>query len=123
MLARLKTSKNGKSVPQDWTEGLSRLLNDTYSTECKKAGRYFDVYGQIYSQELLLIVSYLSEKDQYTAPIACFLSCDPEDIADEKKVKETQKNYIDIFGLFFDEIFAEEDWNEGVQGGYGDRER
>lgn len=112
MLARKASSKVGKSIPQDWSESLSRLLNETYQDECKQNGRYFDVYGQIYDQELLLIVSYLSEQDEYLAPITCFLSCEPDQMMNEDKVKDTQKNFIDIVGLFFDEIFADSDWNE-----------
>ena len=112
MLARKASSKNGKSIPQDWIESFARLLNETYQSECKKHDRYFDVYGQIYTEELLLVVSWLSEKDLHSAPITCFLSCDPEQIQDEKKVKSTQQDYIDVVGLFFDEIFSSEDWAE-----------
>lgn len=112
MLARKKSSKNGKVIPQDWSEGVARLLNDTYKTECVKEGRYFDVFGQIYPEELLMVVSYLSEKDEYLAPITVFLSSEPDQIATPEKVTETQKNFIDVAGLFFDEIFADEDWND-----------
>ncbi len=41
-----------------------------------------------------------------------FLSSEPDQIAIEEKVKETQKNFIDLVGLFFDEIFADGEWNE-----------
>lgn len=112
MLARKPTSKTGKSIPQEWPESLSRLLNDVYKKECKEAGKYFDVHGLIYPEELLVVVSYVSEKDEYLAPITLFLSCDESDMSTEEKVKETQKNYIDLAGLFFDEIFSDEDWNE-----------
>jgi hypothetical protein len=112
MLARKKTSKKGKNIPQDWLEGLSRLLNETYKTECKKHARYFDVYGQIFPEELLVIVSWLPEKEEGLAPITCFLSCDPDQMNSEKKVKETQAHYVDLAGLFFDEIFAKEDWDD-----------
>ena len=112
MLARKKTSVKGTSIPTDWLEGLSRLLNDSYKDECKKQNRYFDVYGQIYSEELLVIVSWLSEKDIAAAPVALFLSCDPDQMNNEKKVKETQSNYMDLAGLFYDEIFSREDWDE-----------
>jgi hypothetical protein len=112
MLARRKSSKNGKVIPQDWSEGVARLLNETYSTECKKKDRYFDVFGQIYSEELLMVASYLSEKDEYLAPITVFLSSEPDQIATVEKVTETQKNFIDLVGLFFDEIFSEEEWND-----------
>ncbi len=112
MLGRKPTSKNGTSIPSDWLESLARLLNEGYKDECKQHGRYFDVYGQIYDEELLLVVSWLSEKDEYLAPITCFLSCEPAHIQNESKVKETQQNFIDVVGLFFDEIFSNEEWDE-----------
>lgn len=111
MLARKTTSKNGKSIPQDWLEGLSRMLNESYKQECKEHKRYFDVYGQIYQEELLLVVSWLSEADEFLSPITCFLSCEPAQMNTESKVKETQGNFIDVVGLFFDEIFADDEWD------------
>lgn len=112
MLARKNSSQNGKSAPADWIESVSRLLNETYKSECKQNDRYFDVFAQIYPEEFLLGVSYLSEKDEYLTPITLFLSSEADHLSDENKVKETQKNYIDLVGLFFDEIFTTEDWNE-----------
>lgn len=112
MLARNKNSKGGKAIPQDWSEGLARLLNETYKRETKAQNRYFDVYGQIFSDELLVVTSWLSEKDEYESPITLFLSCEADQMNTEKKVKETQENFMDLIGLFFDEIFASDDWNE-----------
>jgi hypothetical protein len=111
MLARSKKSKSGKVIPLDWSEGLARLLNETYKRECKDQNRYFDVYGQIYSEELLVVCSWLSEKDEHLAPITLFLSCDPDQMNSEKKVKETQEHFIELIGLFFDEIFSSEEWD------------
>ena len=112
MLARKKTSKQGKSIPTEWLESLNRLLNETYSSECKKSGRYFDVYGQIFPEELLVTISYLAEKDEYLSPITCFLSCEPDQMATTEKIDETQKNFVDLAGLFYDEIFSSDDWDE-----------
>lgn len=112
MLARKKNSKAGKAVPQDWLEGLSRLLNESYNRENKTQGRYFDVYGQIYSEELLLVVSWLSEKDEYVSPVTLFLSCDADQMNTVKKVKETQESFVELTGLFFDEIFADDEWDK-----------
>lgn len=111
MLGKKKSSVAGKSIPQDWLESLGRLLNETYKTENKKNDRYFDVYGQIYSEELLVVVSWFPEKSQTVAPIALFLTCDKDQMNTEKKVRETQENYIELSGLFFDEIFASTDWD------------
>jgi hypothetical protein len=112
MFARKPTSKNGKHIPQEWPESLARLLNDTYKKECSAAGKYFDIHGLIYPEEFLVTVSYLSEKDESLAPISLFLSCDMDEMNSEEKVKETQKNYIDLVGLFFDEIFSDEEWSD-----------
>jgi hypothetical protein len=112
MLARKKSSKNGKVIPLEWTEGVGRLLNETYKDQSTKEGRYFDVYGQVFPEEMLLIVSYLSETDQNILPITLYLSADPNQISTVEKVKETQQNFIDLVGLFFDEILSNTDWNE-----------
>lgn len=112
MLARKKSSRKGKFLPTDWTESLNRLVNETYKNETKQKGRYFDVFGQAYEEEFLLMVSYLSEKDEYDAPITLFLSSEGHHISDEIKVKNTQKDYIELIGLFFDEIFADDEWND-----------
>ncbi len=111
MLARKKTSKSGTPLPNEWLESINRLLNETYKSECKQNGRYFDVYGQVFTEEFLLVVSYLSEKDEYLAPVTLFLSSGPDEIFLEEKVRDTQKNFIDLVGLFFDEIFADVDWD------------
>ncbi|MBA2404896.1 MAG: hypothetical protein H0V66_09015 [Bdellovibrionales bacterium] len=112
MFARKASSKNGKTIPQDWLFSLTNLLNETYQSECERHQRTFDVYGQIYQEELLLAVSWLSEKDEHIAPITCFLSCEPDQMKDDKKVKNTQQNFIDVVGIFFDQIFASDDWND-----------
>jgi hypothetical protein len=111
MLARKKSSNSGSVIPTDWLEGLGRLLNEAYCTECKQNGRYFDVFGQIFSEELLVVVSYLSEKDEYLTPITLFLSCEPDQMGTEAKIKETQENFIELAGLFFDELFGDEEWD------------
>lgn len=112
MLARNRSSKIGVPLPHDWSEAVARLMNETYQNECNQNGRYFDVYGRIYPEELLMVVSYLSEKDEFSAPITCFLSSTKDQISNVEAVKTTQKNFIDVVGLIFDEIFNSEDWNE-----------
>lgn len=112
MLERKTSPVAGKPIPQEWPESLSRLLNETYAKECKADGKYFDIHGLIYPEELLVVVSYVSEKEPHLAPTTLFLSCDAEDMSTEDKVKETQKNYIDLVGLFFDEIFSDSEWSD-----------
>ncbi len=112
MLNRLPSEKSPQPLPLEWTESLSRLFNEHYEKKLKKEKTYFDVFGQIYPEELLVIFSYLPEDLQNGRTITLFLSCDPTQMKSEKLVKETQENYLEIAGLFFDEIFATKDWNE-----------
>lgn len=109
MFARNTSSQNPQSFPAEWIEGFSRLLNSTYKSDCTKNQRYFDVFGQIFPEELLIVVSYLSEVDEAMTPITLFLSCDKEQMDSEEKVKKTQKNFIDLAGLFFDEVLSKGD--------------
>jgi hypothetical protein len=112
MFNRLETEQTPKSIPQDWLEGTARLLNETYKRKLKEGDYYFDTFGQIFPEELIFIVSLLPEEIAVTNPVTLFLSCDKSQMDSEKKVKETQKSFIELTGLFFDEIFASEDWNE-----------
>ena len=57
MLAKNKSSKNGQVIPQDWAESVSRLVNETFKSQCNQNGRYFDVYGQIFKEELCHLYS------------------------------------------------------------------
>ncbi len=112
MLARKNKPTAGKVLPTEWLEAVARILNETFKRQCKDQGRYFDIYGQLFSDEMLVIASFLHEKDQEKLPITCFLSCDKDQIGTPKMVRDTQGDFLDLFGLFFDEIFAEDDWNQ-----------
>jgi hypothetical protein len=112
MFSRVKHDETGLPLPQDWSDALVLLLNETYEKECAERTSVFDIHGIIYPKELIAIVSLVDEKDPNKLPIACFISCNAEDVANDKAVKETQKNYIDLFSLLFDEIFQNQDWND-----------
>lgn len=109
MFSRKSNAKDPKNFPADWIEGFSRLLNSTYKADCTKNQRYFDVFGQIYPEELLVVISYLSDTDPSITPITLFLSCETAQMDTEEKVKATQQNFIDLSGLFFDEILKKDE--------------
>ncbi len=102
----------GEPLPRDWAESLAGLLNETYAAQCVARSRAFDVYGRVYPEELLVMVSFWDKNSPHEAPLTFSLSCDPGDIATPAKVKETQELYVEITGRFFDEVFASEEWDE-----------
>ena len=112
MLARKPTSTAGKLLPREWTTSVSDLLNGTYAIECQGRDRVFDVYGQAFPDELLVIVSFIAVKNSTEAPITCFLSSDAVALSTPQELKKTQDTFIEIAGQFFDEIFANSNWGE-----------
>ncbi len=112
MLARKPESTQGVALPVEWSDSVSRLLNQTYQDNCDAQKRSFDVFGQIYPEELLVIVAFLPKGESTESATTLFLSCDKTDMASAEKARATQETFVDLAGLFFDEIFATEDWSE-----------
>ena len=86
------------------------LLNGTYATECRKSGRVFVVFGQTFEDELLVVVSFTGEKS--LSPITCFLSADAGHDTPTSELKKIQGVFIELAGQFFEEIFADDMWDE-----------
>lgn len=107
MLARKPTSLEAQALSQEWSAAMADLLNGTYAKECQKEGRVFEVYGQAFPEELLVIVSLTGDKAM--APVTCFLSADVKSAADSKKHQQT---LIEVAGQFFEEIFGNASWDE-----------
>jgi hypothetical protein len=112
MLQRKKTLKPGLALPQDWTQSVSDLLNETYEKECESRQRHFDVFGQILPEEMVVAAGFSNLENPTESAISIFLSCDLEPSLETKKLKEIQATFVDLFGLFFDEIFSQPDWSE-----------
>lgn len=113
MLERKPSKVTGIALPKDWIESVTALLNQTYEKECDAQGRHFEVHGQIFPSELVVIFGFNpQEKDSSESSVSCFLSCDTADIATPDLVKTTQENFVLMAGMFFDEVFATEDWSD-----------
>ncbi len=112
MIARKPTPSPGAPIPADWTESVARLLNETYADECKKRDRYFDVYGRVFPEELLVVASFAPENRPHESAVTCFLSCDAAEMQDPATVKKTQAAFVELLGLFYDEILAVPEWDE-----------
>ena len=112
MLARKSSSLEGKLLPHEWTTKVADLMNGTYAIECQSRHRVFDVYGQAFPDELLVIVSFISTENRGEAPITCFLSSDALSLSTAQELKKTQELFIEIAGQFYDEIFSNSNWDD-----------
>ena len=97
-------------LPTEWTEELTKTLTEAYFDQSEKDKKFFDVYGEIYEKEFVVIVSYIHHEDQMCSPISVFISHDIVD--DSKRYKEVLKSLVDLSGEIFDDIFATEKWHD-----------
>lgn len=110
MFGRLIESENASFLPTEWQENFIRVLTEAYADQAEKDERLFDVQGLIYEKEFVIVVSYMDQKDDHTAPITLFISHDI--IADQKQMKKALQNISDLVGEIFDDIFATPDWSD-----------
>lgn len=99
-----------KPIPNEWTEELTRVLTESYHDQAAKDDKFFDVHGEIYDKEFVVVISYIHLKDSLMSPISVFISHDV--VADSKEFKKVLKNLVDLTGLIFDDIFSQEDWSD-----------
>ncbi|MBD65621.1 MAG: hypothetical protein CME62_10475 [Halobacteriovoraceae bacterium] len=109
---RLNQEHNQKRnpLPMEWLEEVTKTLNDVYRAQCDEQNRFFEVYGENYKDEFVVIVSLLHKKDQMIAPITLFISHDI--LPTSKEFKKVLEDLINLVGLIFDDIFATEEWSE-----------
>ncbi len=112
MFQRKKSLKPGLDLPQEWTQSVSDLLNETYEKECETRNRHFDVFGQILPEEMVVVAGLSNLENPTESAISIFLSSDIQVGLETKKLKDIQATFVDLFGLLFDEIFSQSDWSE-----------
>jgi hypothetical protein len=103
-------TKIKESLPHEWLEEFTKILNEAYSDVRKKNTRFFDVYGEIYDKDFVVIISYIDNNDPMKAPISLFISHDI--LEDSKAFKKCLKQLIDFASQVLDDVFAADDWYE-----------
>ena len=111
MLARKQHKNNGTPFPEQWTQEITTLLNKIYAKECEQLGKSFTTWGRIYEDELVVISSLANNEQVTSVPMTSFLSID---VNPEKKlkIKDRINTLVDLIGLVFDTILADDDWND-----------
>lgn len=99
----------GVDLPVEWRENVAGLLNQNFQSECEVQKKSFDLFGKIYQDEVLVIVSWLDNEDFNQSPVTMFLSAD---IFNKKNTETAMEHLVEIAGLFFDEYFNTDDWSE-----------
>lgn len=102
MLARKPQTEPAKNFPEDWLEEVSQILKTVYFDKFKHDSRTFAVWGHLYADELLLIISLADNFNPASIPTTLFLSVD---IEPKVKMKPLLNKLLDASGTFFDTYF------------------
>lgn len=109
MLSRLEHEVPALNLPEKWKNEVIELLQNTYAKEISDQSKVFDVYGQSYPKEILIMASLLDANDEMGAPVTYFASANLDDKVNPEKQMNT---LVDSIGVFFDEYFQNKDWND-----------
>lgn len=103
-----ETSK--KALPAEWLEEVTKTFNDAYEEQTKTQNRFFEVFGEIYDDEFVVMISYLHRTDPMVSPVTLFVS--HENLVDSKAFKKALSALVDFSGIVFDDVTNNDDWNE-----------
>jgi hypothetical protein len=101
---------------QEWLDTTTLLFNRRYEKECEgdtqTPARVFQTYGFIYEHEWVAVLSWCPVDLHEGSPISCFLSAPKELFDTPAKTNSLQAKCLELWGLFFDEIALNPDWDE-----------
>lgn len=100
----------GKSLPDEWSESVTKILTEAYHEQSESDNCFFDVYGRIFEKEFVVAVSYVKHDQLEASPVTLFVTHDV--LENSKKFKKTLEDLVDYVGLVFDDIFGQDDWSE-----------
>ncbi len=112
MFSRKHQDEMGTELPTTWLNQISSTLNDFFAEKLAEHD-YFDCHAEIFSDELILIVSKTNTQNR-GLPISLFLSLDlsPELFQNIKKIKPLVDEMVDLCGYFFEETFEDQEWED-----------
>lgn len=103
--------KIGTTLPAEWKSRVDKLLNETYSSECKVQNRAFEVFGHTFKDEVVISFSLIHQKDLSILPVTYNISVD---LTDKTKMDDLLNKIVDSTGVFFDQYFTTEDWSDYI---------
>ena len=104
MLARKPHTTPAQNFPPEWTQQTAQLLCQTYSELCQQTQREFDVHGQIYADEMLLMICLSQKNNQNGLPLSFFVSLDLPSTPAPQDSEQLLNHLMDFSGTLLDEI-------------------
>ena len=109
MLSRKDHTEKGIPLPESWCKNLEETLKEVYEDKKQNSKKTFCVQGFTYPNEVLAAVSFFDSENDNMIPVTVILSAD---LSESEGSESLLKSIIDSFGVLFDEVFSQEDWND-----------
>jgi hypothetical protein len=109
MLSRKNPDQTFTELPLEWCHSVQKTLEEAFSDGCKKTNKRFDVFSELYKNEIVIATSLTDQNDQNILPITYLISCD---LKDNQKYDLLLDQIIDQIGTFFDQYFMTPHWDE-----------
>lgn len=104
-----KHDTQGTALPQEWLDKAKSALDSRF--EAFNEAYEFFVFGEVYSDELLIIVSAVSRNIELS-PISFFISFDVHENDKNIDQKQVLENMLNTSELFFEEVFDTDNWSD-----------
>ena len=109
MLSRLDPDRRGSVVPEEWTNQVKLILEDTYKRQCNENQREFSVYGELFTDEIVICTCYAPvDPHSPVMPITLVISSPLDKKSEPEKILN---QLVDCMGIFFDGVFADSNWD------------
>jgi hypothetical protein len=97
-------------LPNEWSEGLISVLDEAFVEELKNQERFFEVYGGLSDQELIVIISAYHRTEANQAPYSLFISHNRQ--GSWQEMKQVLNDLTDFASEVFSEIFSNQEWSD-----------
>ncbi len=112
-----RTTERPKSLPAEWMDKFQKVLEEQYASDLSHTNRKFDLFTELYPNEVCLGLCLNSSKMPSSLPTTYIISAD---LSEKTEPLELVDRLVDSAEIFFDQFFANEDeveytvvWQEG----------
>ena len=100
MFSRNNNQKKAPSpIPSEILDTINSLINETFEKSLKNKGLELETYGELYTDEIILIFSLVQTKDKNLNTISLFIS---DEITPETKIEKKINYLINSSSEFFE---------------------
>ena len=101
-----RINQRPKELPTEWMDKFQAVVEEQYASDLAHTGRKFDLFTELYPNEICLGVCLTSSKTPSDLPTTYIISAD---LLEKTEPLELVDRLVDSAEIFFDQFFANED--------------